>query len=124
MSLSCLLGMHDIIWNSNGSKNFRSKHAEGLQLLSSMSAARIVSNPTQIIPNSSTGFSNGIGGKVATSTPSSLGYLFESNGVGPNFRNDSGQETFRTSQQWSVGENSTPQEVSTTFLMFRVWSLF
>ncbi len=112
MSLSCLLGMHDIIWNNNGSSSFKPRnHVKRLDIVSSrMNSARTsINSSSSTQPISSEGFQNGLrSSKTHSSSSDNLEYLFHNNVVN-NFGAVTNRDGFRAGQ-WSVADG-TQREV-------------
>ncbi|XP_065062848.1 pumilio homolog 1-like isoform X1 [Rhopilema esculentum] len=105
MSLSCLLGMHDIIWNNSSSGSFRQRnHVRGLERVR-MSTARSPASST-ITPQNIDEFANVL--RVKNQSSNNLQFLFRSNGS-DNFPGRTSQNGFRA-DQWSVPDGSQ-QEV-------------
>ena len=104
MSLPCLLGMHDIIWNNSSSSSFRPRnHVRSLE--KTMNSARSSANITTAQQNID-GFANVL--RLKNQSSNNLEFLLQTNG-GESFRpRRSSQDGFRAGH-WSVSDGTQPE---------------
>eukprot|EP00794_Sanderia_malayensis_P012007 gene12007-13246_t len=112
MSLSCLLGMHDIIWNNNSSSSFKPRnHVKGLDIGSNrMNSAHTTQTPSITQPVSTESLYNGLRTKTNVSSSENLDYFFHNNVVN-NFGGVTTRDNFR-SGQWSVADGTQREDKS------------